>query len=48
MNTIPKISPSKQIMCIICHKRLTINTEKHVCTTRTSGQDLIVQSVQIK
>lgn len=48
MNTTIKFSPSKQIMCIICHKRLAINTEKHVCTTRTSEQDLIVQSVQIK
>lgn len=41
-----KLSPIKQIMCIICHTKLDITTLKHTCTTRIEGQKLIVQGVQ--
>lgn len=38
-------SPINKLTCIICHRKLSMGTEKHTCTSRVTSQKLVIQSV---
>ena len=43
----PTNSPTK-LTCIICHQKLTINTNKHVCEYRKSLDGISINSSKTK